>query len=73
MSTAAEIEEAVRHLPEAEKKAFAKWFQEYLLQQTAQGVVPDKRAFAKWRGRGKLPVGRTADEYLQLIRDGNGS
>ena len=27
--------------------------------------------FEKWRGRGKLPVGQTTDEYLQLIRDGH--
>ncbi len=25
--------------------------------------------FAQWRGTGRLPVGRTTDEYLQAIRD----
>jgi bifunctional DNA-binding transcriptional regulator/antitoxin component of YhaV-PrlF toxin-antitoxin module len=28
--------------------------------------------FEKWRGRGRLPLGKTADEYLRLIRDGDG-
>jgi antitoxin PrlF len=26
--------------------------------------------FAKWRGRGRLPRGLTADEYLRLAREG---
>ena len=26
--------------------------------------------FEKWRGRGHLPTGKNADEYLSLIRDG---
>ena len=25
--------------------------------------------FEKWRGRGHLPLGKNADEYLRLIRD----
>jgi len=25
--------------------------------------------FEKWRGRGKLPAGKTVDEYLRIIRD----
>lgn len=29
-------------------------------------------AFAKWRGRGRLPVGESTDDYLRLTRDGNG-
>jgi bifunctional DNA-binding transcriptional regulator/antitoxin component of YhaV-PrlF toxin-antitoxin module len=28
--------------------------------------------FEKWRGRGHLPAGKSADEYLRLIRDGDG-
>ena len=32
-------------------------------------VEPD--VFEKWRGRGSLPAGTRADEYLHLIRDGN--
>lgn len=27
--------------------------------------------FEKWRGRGRLPVGKNADEYLRLTRDGD--
>ena len=32
-------------------------------------VEPD--VFEKWRGRGRLPAGTNADEYLRLIRDGD--
>ena len=32
-----------------------------------------KSAFAKWRGRGHLPAGQSADDYLRLTRDGNGN
>ncbi|MEN9733586.1 MAG: hypothetical protein RLZ45_1581 [Verrucomicrobiota bacterium] len=28
--------------------------------------------FAKWLGRGRLPFGRSADEYLGVMRDGDG-
>ena len=28
--------------------------------------------FEKWRGRGHIPVGTAADDYLRLIRDGDG-
>ena len=27
--------------------------------------------FEKWRGRGQLPAGTNADDYLRLIRDGD--
>ncbi|MGA2544280.1 MAG: AbrB/MazE/SpoVT family DNA-binding domain-containing protein [Verrucomicrobiota bacterium] len=27
--------------------------------------------FEKWRGRGQLPAGTGADDYLRLIRDGD--
>jgi AbrB family looped-hinge helix DNA binding protein len=33
-------------------------------------VQPD--IFEKWRGRGKLPAGTNAGEYLRLSRDGDG-
>jgi len=33
-------------------------------------VEPD--AFEKWRGRGQLPTGTNADDYVRLIRDGDG-
>jgi len=29
-------------------------------------------AFAKWRGRGKIPRGRSVDQYLTEIRDADG-
>ena len=32
-------------------------------------VEPD--VFEKWRGRGRLPVRASTDEYLRLIRDGD--
>ena len=32
-------------------------------------IEPD--VFEKWRGRGRLPAGANADEYLHLIRDGD--
>ena len=28
--------------------------------------------FEKWRGRGHLPTGKNGNEYLHLIRDGDG-
>jgi len=33
-------------------------------------VEPD--IFDKWRGRGTLPAGANTDDYLRLIRDGDG-
>jgi hypothetical protein len=30
-----------------------------------------KSVYQKWRGRGRLPVGRNTDEYLRLTRDGD--
>jgi AbrB family looped-hinge helix DNA binding protein len=32
----------------------------------------DSDVFEKWRGRGHLPVGANGDDYLRLIRDGDG-
>jgi AbrB family looped-hinge helix DNA binding protein len=32
-------------------------------------VEPD--VFEKWRGRGQLPTGTNADDYVRLIRDGD--
>ena len=31
----------------------------------------DADPFEKWRGRGRLPVGKNAEEYLRLVRDGD--
>src|SRR2546428_820210 len=72
VSTAAEIETAIRRLPSAEARALAQWLQEYLAREAAPPAPPAGDAFAKWRGRGRLPVGRNADDYLRLTRDGNG-
>ena len=72
MSTAAEIEIAIRQLPAAEARAVARWLQEYLAQEAEPHAAPTDDAFAKWRGRGRLPAGRNADDYLRLTRDGNG-
>ncbi len=72
MSTAAEIEAAIRQLPAAEARAVAQWLQDYLGPQSDRPASPTGEAFAKWRGRGRLPVGRNADDYLPLTRDGNG-
>jgi hypothetical protein len=32
-------------------------------------VEPD--VFEKWRGRGQLPTGSNAEDYVRLIRDGD--
>jgi hypothetical protein len=73
VSTVAEIETAIRQLPAAEACALAKRLQEYLVRQVGATTAPAENAFAKWRGRGRLPAGRNADDYLHLTRDGNGS
>ena len=41
--------------------------------ETVLSDTPPPQAFAKWRGRGSLPVGQNAEDYLRLTRDGNGS
>ncbi len=45
------------------------------LQQQAGALVARKKTepdlFEKWRGRGRLPAGASADEYLRLTRDGD--
>ena len=33
-------------------------------------IEPD--VFEKWRGRGQLPIGTNIDDYLRLIRNGDG-
>lgn len=73
MSSAAEIEIAIRQLPTAEARAVAKWLQEYLGREVDQPTPLAGDAFTKWRGQGRLPAGRNTDDYLHLIRDGNGS
>ena len=45
------------------------------LQQQAGALIARKKAepdvFEKWQGRGQLPAGTNADEYLRLTRDGD--
>lgn len=73
MSSAVEIESAIRKLPAAEARAVAQWLQEYLAHEAGgKAQAPSGNAFAKWRGRGRLPVGKNTDDYLRLTRDGNG-
>lgn len=73
MNTAADIEFAIRQLPTTEARAVAQWLQEYLVRAVTPPETLAGDAFAKWRGQGRLPVGRNADDYLHLVRDGNGS
>lgn len=71
MSTTIEIENAIRQLPATEARAVAQWLQEYLTHAARPRAPIAADTVAKWRGRGQLPAGRTADEYLHLTRDGN--
>ena len=72
MSSTAEIESAIRELPSAEARAVAHWLQDYLAHGgNGKPQAPAGNAFAKWRGRGRLPFGKNTDDYLQLTRDGN--
>ena len=71
MSTAAEIESALRELPATEARAVARWLQDYLAHEGNGKTQTPRNAFAKWRGRGRLPAGKNTDDYLQLTRDGN--
>jgi AbrB family looped-hinge helix DNA binding protein len=38
-------------------------------------LVAEKKSeedvFSKWQGKGHLPFGKTTDDYLKAIRDGN--
>ncbi len=72
MSTAIEVENAIRLLPVTEARAVAHWLQEYLFNELSPRAPIAAEAIAKWRGRGRLPAGRNADEYLHMTRDGNG-
>jgi len=52
------------------------WVAGQVLELQAQGekiLIWNKNddLFSKWRGRGHLPVGSTASEYLQIMRDGH--
>jgi hypothetical protein len=74
MNSAVEIENAIRGLPAGEARAVAEWLQQYLAREASDRTTAQKTgAFDKWVGCGQLPVGINTDDYLRLIRDGNGS
>ena len=74
MNSAVEIENAIRDLPAGEARAVAEWLQQYLAREASGRTTgPKAGAFDKWAGSGQLPIGNNTDDYLRLIRDGNGS
>jgi hypothetical protein len=74
MNSAVEIEKAILGLPVDEARAVSHWLQDYLAHgANGKTITPSAGVFAKWRGCGQLPAGRNTDDYLRLIRDGNGS
>ena len=73
--SAAEIIEQIKGLPANERAQVAKFVAEQddsLIPKSFKQGLADA-AFAKWRGRGHLPAGKNADDYLRLTRDANGS
>ena len=80
--SANEIIEQFKGLPASERAQVAKyvvehddsWIPESFKQGMAEAdqFLKMNEAFAKWRGRGRLPVGKNTDDYLCLTRDGNG-
>ena len=70
MSTAVQIEAAIRELPLTEARAIAQWLDGYLSGNDTKPTPIAKHLIAKWRGLGRLPSRQNADEYLRLIRDG---
>ena len=74
MNSAVEIENAIRDLPAGEARAIAQWLQQYLAHESGdRPAALEASAFDKWAGSGQLPIGNNTDDYLRLIRDGNGS
>lgn len=83
--SATEIIEQIKGLPEKERAQVTKYVVEHddswvpesfkrgMADAEAGRFVDMKTAFAKWRGRGHLPVGKNTDDYLHLIRNANGS
>ena len=72
VSTAVQIEAAIRELPLTEARAIAQWLEAYLSKKGTAPAPVTEHAFSKWRGRGRLPLGQNTDDYLRLISDGNG-
>jgi hypothetical protein len=73
--SATEIIEQIKELPANERAQVTKFVVEHddsrVPESIRQGTAD--AAFAKWRGRGHLPAGTNADDYLRLTRDANGS
>lgn len=69
MRSVERIEAEIRKLGANEVRALAKWLQAYIASGGERKTAPGGDVCAKWRGRGRLPVGKTTDEYLTLIRD----
>jgi hypothetical protein len=73
--SATEIIEQIKGLPANERAQVARFVAEQdaarVPESLKQGMAD--AAFAKWRGRGHLPAGKSADDYLRLTRDANGS
>ncbi|HXI70885.1 MAG TPA: hypothetical protein VNN22_11080 [Verrucomicrobiae bacterium] len=83
--SATEIIEQFKGLPASERAQVAKYvvehddswvpesFKQGMADAEAGRFMDMKTAVAKWRGRGHLPAGKNADEYLRLTRDANGN
>lgn len=83
--SATEIIEEIKGLPASERAQVAKFvveqdnswipdeFKETMQDAKAGRFMDIKAALTKWRGRGHLPAGKNADDYLHLTRDANGN
>ena len=69
MNTVPEIISAIKRLDNCELKDLALWFEAFIAEKTTK-QNPDQPDFPHWRGYGRLPIGKNADDYLRLIRDG---
>jgi hypothetical protein len=83
--SATEIIEQFKGLPAHERALVTKYVVEHDEPQISESFKPGMAgdesgrfliltdAAAKWRGRGRLPAGKSTDDYLHLTRDANGS
>ena len=73
--SATECIKQIKRLPASERAQVTKYVVEHddswIPESLKKGMAD--AAFAKWRGRGRLPAGRNTDDYLHLTRDANGS
>jgi hypothetical protein len=65
--------QVARFIAEQDDSWIPKSFRQGMADAEAGRFVDIKTAFAKWRGRGHLPAGKNADDYLRLTRDAHGS